>query len=129
MHCRILVVDDSIFFRRLVRSRLDCEEGMTVVGEARDGKEAIALAAKLQPDVVVIDGSMPLMNGVDALPLIRDEVPHCRIVFMSAQHDMLEKALRVGADAAVDKGGSLRVCVDEVSVALDEDVEQHSSAL
>ena len=101
---------------------------MTVVGEARDGKEAIALAARLQPDVVVIDGAMPLMNGVDALPLIRDEVPDCRIVFMSAQHDMLEKALRVGADAAVDKGGSLRVCVDEVSVALDEDALQDSSA-
>ena len=119
MSCRILVVDDSIFFRRLVRSRLDSEPGMEVVGEARDGREAVALAAIAQPDVVVIDGAMPLMDGVTALPHIRDVVPDCRIVFMSARDDMLERAMDAGADAAVNKGDSLAVCVGEVSVALE----------
>lgn len=49
MGCRILVVDDAIFFRRLVRSRLEAEPGMTVVAEARDGKEAVGKAAEHQP--------------------------------------------------------------------------------
>jgi DNA-binding NarL/FixJ family response regulator len=129
MFCRILVVDDAIFFRRLVRTRLEAEPGMAVVGEARDGKEAVELARELQPDVVVIDGSMPLMSGVDALPLIREVAPGCRIVFMSAQHGQLEQALKVGADAAINKGDSLKVCVDEVSVALDERVREHSSVV
>ena len=102
---------------------------MSVVGEARDGKEAVALADRLHPDVVVIDGAMPLMDGVEALPLIRDVAPRCRIVFMSAHDDMLDKALRAGADAAVNKGDSLKVCVDEVSVALDEPGHDHSSAV
>ena len=129
MACRILVVDDAIFFRRLVRSRLEAEPGMTVVAEARDGKEAVTKAAEFQPDVVVIDGAMPLMDGVEALPLIRDAAPHCRIVFMSAQDGMREEAMKVGADAAIDKADSLKVCVDEVSVALDEQPERHSSAV
>ena len=102
---------------------------MTVVAEARDGKEAIAMAAKVQPDVVVIDGAMPLMDGVEALPLIREVAPDCRIVFMSAQHGMLEQAMKVGADAAINKGSSLKVCVDEVSIALDDRAREHSSAV
>jgi two-component system, chemotaxis family, chemotaxis protein CheY len=129
MACRILVVDDAIFFRRLVRSRLEAEPGMTVVGEARDGKEAVSLAEQFQPDVVVIDGAMPLMDGVEALPLIREVAPSCRIVFMSAQDGMLEEAMKVGADAAIHKGDSLKVCVEEVSVALDEHDREHSSAV
>ena len=119
MTCRILVVDDAIFFRRLVRSRLEAEPGMTVIAEARDGKEAVAKAGEFQPDVVVIDGAMPLMDGVEALPLIREVAPGCRIVFMSPHDGMLERAMEVGADAAINKGDSLKVCVDEVSVALD----------
>ena len=102
---------------------------MTVVGEARDGMEAVRMARRFRPDVVVIDGAMPLMDGVQALPLIREVVPHCRIIFMSAHDDALEKALQVGADAAVNKGDSLRVCVDEVSVALDHRLREHSSAM
>ena len=128
MSCRILVVDDSLFFRTLVRARLEDEPGMTVVGEARDGKEAVTLAAQLRPDVIVIDGAMPLMDGVEALPLIRDQVPGCRIVFMSSHDEMLEEALEVGADAAVNKADSLTVCVQEVSVALDG-LREHSAAV
>lgn len=129
MGCRILVVDDAIFFRRLVRSRLEAEPGMTVVAEARDGKEAVVKAKEFQPDVVVIDGAMPLMDGVEALPLIRQTAPHCRIVFMSAQDGMLEEALKVGADAAINKDSSLKVCVEEVSVVLEDRAPEHSSAV
>lgn len=129
MACRILVVDDSIFFRMLVRSRLEAEPGMTVVAEARDGKEAVAMAERFQPDVVVIDGAMPLMDGVEALPLLREVAPDCRIVFMSAQDGMLEQAIKVGADAAINKDDSLKVCVEEVSVALDGRTREHSSAV
>lgn len=102
---------------------------MEVVGEARDGREAVAMAAIAQPDVVVIDSAMPLMDGVTALPHIRDAAPNCRIVFMSARDDMLERALDAGADAAVNKGDSLTVCIDEVSVALEANAPQHSRAV
>ena len=127
MPYRILVVDDSIFFRRLVRARLDAEPGMVVVGEARDGKEAVTLAERLRPDVIVIDGAMPLMDGVEALPLIRDVLPECRIVFMDAHDDVLERALAEGADAAVNKSDSVSVCVSEVSIVLDDVALQGSS--
>lgn len=70
---------------------------------------------------------MPLMDGVEALPLIREVAPDCRIVFMSAQDRMLQEAMRVGADAAINKGSSLKVCVEQVSVALDERQEQSSA--
>jgi len=116
MGCRILVVDDAIFFRRLIRARLEAEEGFVVVGEARDGKEAIQLAGDLRPDVVVMDGSMPLLDGVDALPAIKRAAPGCRVVFLASERSVRDQALRAGADAALNKSDSLQVCVDEIAV-------------
>ena len=116
MGLRILVVDDAIFFRRLVRSRLDAEDGFDVVAEARDGKEAVRLAAQYQPDVIVMDGSMPLMDGVEALPLIKDVSPASRVVFMSTDRETRRRALQAGADAAISKDDSLSICVEEIVV-------------
>jgi two-component system chemotaxis response regulator CheY len=114
---RIMIVDDAIFFRRLVRRRFE-EEGYTVVAEARDGKEAVRLAAVHRPDVIVIDSAMPLMSGVEALPLLAEASPDSHVVFLSADTAMRKSALAAGADAAISKDDSLRVCVEEVSVAL-----------
>ena len=116
MDCRILVVDDALFFRTLLRLRLEDEEGFSVVAEACDGREAVELARVHQPDVVIIDTAMPLMDGVTALPLLKEASPESRIVLMSTEHEKAMEALRKGADAVVDKSESLSVCIDEITV-------------
>ncbi|NTV65298.1 MAG: response regulator, partial [Oscillochloris sp.] len=62
---RILIVDDSALMRRLIRTMLDRDPELTVVGEAADGREAIARTAELKPDLITLDVRMPVMDGVE----------------------------------------------------------------
>ena len=102
---RILVVDDHQVVRRGVRSLLEREEGFEVCGEAVDGRDAVAKARELKPDAIVMDISMPVMNGLDATREIIRQFPQFRIVVLS-QHDspeMMREALNAGAQGYVIK--------------------------
>src|SRR5690606_25813417 len=76
----VLVVDDQISVRRVITDTLALEEDLCVVGEASDGRQAIALARHHQPDVVVLDLAMPGMGGLEALPLLLAVAPRARVV-------------------------------------------------
>jgi PAS domain S-box-containing protein len=104
--CRILVVDDNRVLRTLLRAQLGQIDGCEVVGEAADGEEAVTLAAALQPGIVLLDLSMPRMDGLQALPLILDAAPGTRVVVLSGfdQHRMQETVLAAGAACYVEKG-------------------------
>jgi PAS domain S-box-containing protein len=116
--CRILLVDDNRVLRALVRAQLRQAGGHDVVGEAGDGEEAVRLAAELQPHVVLLDLSMPRMDGLQALPLILAAVPGVRVIVLSGfdQNRMEERVLAAGAACYVEKGVSLDMAelIDEV---------------
>jgi CheY-like chemotaxis protein len=103
---RVLIVDDFRDVRALLRMQLEAVGSYQVVGEAGDGVEAVELAAQLQPDVVLLDLAMPKMDGLQALPLIRDAVHGVRVIVLSGfdQGSMAQKALDAGADRYVEKG-------------------------
>jgi PAS domain S-box-containing protein len=117
---RVLVVDDADDLRRLMRDRLERTDGYTVVGEAGDGIVAVELARELQPDLVLLDLAMPRMDGLEALPLIRQAVPDVRVVVFSGfnQNTLAEKAMQAGADRYVVKGGSLRELISLLDAVL-----------
>ncbi|MDE3721571.1 response regulator transcription factor [Nocardiopsis sp. N85] len=96
---RVMVVDDHALFRRGLVSVLDEEADINVVGEAGDGEEAIRLAARSRPDVVLMDVWMPHARGIEACPRIRESVPGTRFVMltMSDEESDLFDALKVGA--------------------------------
>lgn len=102
----VLLVDDEQCFRAMMRASLDDVPGLTVVAEAGNGKEAIARAAQLQPDLVVLDIAMPIMDGLQALPGIRDAAPNCRVLVLSGfDADVVQqRALSLGACAYLHKG-------------------------
>jgi DNA-binding NarL/FixJ family response regulator len=111
---RVLVVDDAEDLRMLLRIKLERAAGLDVVGEAVDGLDGVEQAARLQPDLVLLDVAMPRMDGLEALPLILDAVPGVRVVVLSGFNEgtMAEKALAAGADHYVVKGAPLRELVE-----------------
>src|SRR5215467_4448728 len=79
----VMLVDDHLLVRRGFRRMLEDEPGIAVVGEAGDGQEAVDLAARERPDVVVMDYSLPGMNGATAARMIAADVPEAAILILS----------------------------------------------
>lgn len=102
---RILIVDDHEVVRRGVRSLLEPQNGFEVCGEAVDGRDAIVKATELKPDAIVMDVSMPNLNGLEATREIRRILPGVKILILT-QHDireMMKQALNAGASGYVVK--------------------------
>ena len=98
---RVLLADDHTLIRAGLRMVIDAQSDLSVVGEADDGREAVALAAKLKPDVVVMDIGMPSLNGIEAARQISASSPETRIVMLSMHSDegYVLRALKAGACA------------------------------
>ena len=102
---RILVAEDTESFLDTIALVLENDERFAVAGRARNGQEAVELAARVEPDAVVIDIEMPVLDGVEATRLLKAEVPELPIVAISG-HDYEERVLEIrqaGADDYVRK--------------------------
>lgn len=117
---RILIVDDAEDIRMLLRLRLAHHGEYDVVGEAEDGFGAVEQARTLQPDLVLLDMAMPKMDGLQALPMIREAVPGVRVIVLSGfnQATLEREALAAGADRYVVKGGSMSDLLGMISDVL-----------
>ena len=112
---RVVIIDDTSDLRELLRVALT-RGGMEVVGEAGDGLAGIEAVRLERPDLVLLDLSMPVMDGLAALPSIRRLVPAAKIVVLSGfgATQMSERALATGADGYLQKGVSLKRILDYV---------------
>jgi NarL family two-component system response regulator LiaR len=95
----VLVVDDHEVVREGLRAFLELQDGIEVAGEAADGEEAIAVAERLDPDVVLMDLVMPKLDGLGAMRELRERVPRARVIVLTSflDDDKLLPALRAGA--------------------------------
>ncbi len=116
----ILLVDDQRLMREGLRTLLEMEPGMRVVGEAANGQEALELYAKLAPDVVLMDVRMPVMDGVEATRQLLARWPQARIVILTTFDDdeYVFDALRAGALGYLLKDVSIQELADAIRVVM-----------
>src|SRR5258706_10942464 len=117
---RIIIADDHELARLGLRTMLEPEPDLEVIGEAATGREAVALSSRLQPDLVLMDIRMPDLDGLVATRAIKEELPRTSIliVTLSEDPDYLLEALRVGAAGFVLKDASRREVVAAVRQVL-----------
>jgi DNA-binding NarL/FixJ family response regulator len=126
MPLRILVVDDHAVVRRGVRSLLESHEGWEVCGEATTGRDAVEQSRRLRPDVVVMDLSLPELNGLDATRHILKDAPETEVLVltMHQSEELARDVLQAGA-----RGYVLKSDADENLIAAVENLRQHKPFL
>jgi DNA-binding NarL/FixJ family response regulator len=120
---RVLLADDHQLLRQAIRRALE-DAGMDVVAEAGDGGEAVRLAGELQPDVVVMDVSMPVLDGIEATRRIHDDYPALPIVIITMHGDeaLRRDAVNAGAAGFLTKDVSMQEVVKTITQAAGGDV-------
>ena len=113
---RILLTDDHTLVRSGIRSLLEHEPGLSVIGEAEDGRAAVRLACKLKPDVVIMDIAMPLLNGLEATRQIKTQCPDVKVLVLS-MHDneeYIRQALEAGAMGYILKDAAAQELISAI---------------
>jgi DNA-binding NarL/FixJ family response regulator len=126
MSLRILVVDDHAVVRRGVRSLLESHEGWEVCGEATTGRDAVEQSRRLRPDVVVMDLSLPELNGLDATRQILKDAPNTEVLVLTMHHseELARDVLQAGA-----RGYVLKADADENLITAVDSLRQHKPFL
>lgn len=115
----ILIVDDSRTSRKMLRNLLE-ENGHVVVGEAKDGQEGVDMAKELNPDVITLDITMPVLDGIGALELIKQDNPNAKVIMVTAagQKDKIVKAVKLGASEFVSKPYEPKLFLDTIDAVM-----------
>jgi len=98
---KVLIADDDMRFWRFVKELFSSEEDLQIIGEAKDGQEAILKAKELKPDLVLMDISMPRMNGLDATRRLKGIMPELVVIILTI-HDLEEYKVAATASGAYD---------------------------
>lgn len=119
MSLRVLIADDHDTLRKALRAVFVLTADIAVVGEARNGLEALDLVRELAPDVVIMDLSMPVLNGIEATAAIRDQAPDTKVVILSlhATPEHVYQALDAGATGYLVKDSAVQEVVDAARAA------------
>lgn len=127
MNTRILLADDHAVLRAGLRLLLENQPGLEVVGEASSGLEALDLAIKLNPNLILLDLSMPGLSGLDALPTLRKKVPGARVLILTMHDDpqYLRQALKNGASGYVLKKAADQELLSAVRAVMRGEVYVH----
>ena len=113
---RVLVIDDHQIVRQGLVALINTEAGLTVVAEGSDGQQAVDLFAQHQPDVTLMDLRMPVLNGVEAIKVIRQQSPNARIIVLTTfdGDEDIYRALQAGAQSYLLKGVSFEDLTDAI---------------
>lgn len=126
---KVLIADDHAVLRAGLRMLLDAQPDIHVIGEAGSGAELLGLATTLKPDLVLLDLSMPGLDGLEALPLLRKTAPEARIMVLTMHDDesYLRQALREGASGYVLKKAADSELISAIRAVMRGEVYIHAA--
>lgn len=115
---KILIADDHDLIRQGLRTVLDYENDLTVVGEAKNGEEVITMVKLYKPDILLMDMNMPILSGLEVLKAIKKDALEVKVLFLTVEDDRqtLIKAIEIGADGYVLKGSSTKELVEAIRI-------------
>lgn len=122
MPVRILIVDDSAAVRTLLRRTLEVQPGWLVCGEAANGQEGVQLAQTTSPDLIVLDLSMPVMNGLDAARILSEKMPNVPVIMFtsfSTPH-MESEMLSAGVAKVIPKSGPISDLIESARFLVED---------
>ena len=115
MRNAVLIVDDNFFVRRALCQLFKCEPDFEVCGVAENGREAIEQAGRLHPNLIVLDFSMPVMNGLDAARVLKRTMPQVPLIMYSAFQDTVieQQARSIGISETVSKSDRVTILIEK----------------
>lgn len=118
-----MIVDDNPAIRRALKNILEFNAGWVVCGEGIDGRDGIEKAKQLKPDLIVLDVSMPVMNGVEAARILHQIMPGVPLILCSLHTDEIlhREAITAGANAVVSKAQNMQTLIHKARELLDHD--------
>jgi len=127
MSVKVLIVDDHAIVRAGLRALLKSEDGMDLVGEATSGEEALQLSQELHPNVIVLDLSLPGMDGIQVTRQIKVEQPEIRILILTVHEDeaLLREAINAGASGYIIKHAAESELISAIHSVLMNDIYVH----
>jgi DNA-binding NarL/FixJ family response regulator len=121
MSKRVLIADDSVYVRYVVRTFLHDQTEIEVCGEAVDGVDAIEKTRRLKPDLVLLDLSMPSLNGAEVALILKNTKPDVRIIMFTMYSSRISPSLRsaLGVDAVLSKPDDMGHLVESINAVFD----------
>ncbi|MFT3702845.1 MAG: response regulator transcription factor [Agriterribacter sp.] len=113
---KVIIADDHVLFRAGVKTALGLKKDIRLIGEADNGQQLLHLLKHLEPDVVLLDIQMPIMDGITTLPEIKKLYPHLRIIMLTMHndHSMISKLMELGANAYLTKNSDSEVIYEAI---------------
>lgn len=126
---RVMIADDHAMVRQGLKTILELEDDICVVSQASNGEEAVANARTIKPDIILMDINMPILNGLQAIKIIKTEDPDAKIIVLTIHQDReyLFKTLQLGCEGYVIKDAESSVLIEAIrSVAREQTYIQHN---
>ncbi len=113
---KVIIADDHALFRAGVKTALSLKKDIRIIGEADNGQQLLHLLKHLEPDVILLDIQMPVMDGITALPEIKKLYPHIRIIMLTMHndHSMISRLMELGANAYLTKNSDSEVIYEAI---------------
>lgn len=120
---KVLIADDHVLYRAGVKTALSSKNDVKVIAEADNGMHLLNMLKMTQPDVILLDIQMPVMDGISALPEIKKNWPHIKVIMLTMleDHSMITKLMELGANSYLSKTSDIEVIYEAIKTCFEQD--------